>query len=176
MHRLFQRGMRLWFLVFLTIVLAAVALLFPVVAMAQDTSNTTISTQSLWQQFWSLADGAKLATLVILVGLNLLLGIILALKSKTFVLSAVGDIFLHRVLPFFGGYYLICLLAVADSTYRDVAITAFAVATAALTGYVLAGLKELGFPLPDILAGTRSTTTEPIVPPVTPASPTTGTG
>jgi len=107
----------------------------------------------IWDQFVSNVDGFKLTTLAILILVNIVLGLALAVSRKDITLSYVADFCRSRVLPFVLGYLTVGIVGTVDDSLKTAIPVVWGFITAGLVGYVLANLKELGFPLPDILAG-----------------------
>lgn len=93
--------------------------------------------------------------LLILIAANLILGILSSLRARDFRLTAVADFVWDRVVPFVVGYGVVALIATVNPELAVVRDFVWAALTAALLGYVLVNLKELGVPLPTMLANKR---------------------
>lgn len=94
--------------------------------------------------------------LVLLILANLVLGTAASLVSQDFKLTHLADWLYRRVLPMLLGYGGARILALAGPDLGiplGVDTIAFAALAAMLVGYCLRSLREIGFPLPDALAG-----------------------
>ena len=107
------------------------------------------------EQFIHLANGARLSVLAALIVANLLTGVAVSIYTKNFRLKAVGDFLLSRVLPYVLGYLSVVVVAVIEPAWQAAVTAVWAVIIAALTGAILANLKELGINLPRFLAGEK---------------------
>lgn len=106
-------------------------------------------------QFMALVDGTKLSVLAVLICANLAAGIAVAICRKTFRLKAVADFLVSRVLPYLLSYLAIGLVATFEPAWRVSLTVVWGLMVAALDGAILTNLREMGLPLPDILAGER---------------------
>lgn len=108
------------------------------------------------------ADDPTVIALAVLVALDLLLGLVAALKNKTFRLSFIADILRNDVLGKLVPYYAVwaAVHVSGDVTLGDFGVieeTTGALAIAAVGGSVLNSLKDLNLvgarSLPDVVAG-----------------------
>jgi hypothetical protein len=106
----------------------------------------------IWNQFVDLVNGYKLSTLAILILVNLILGLVLAVTRKDITLSAVGGFVKTRVIPFVLGYLTVGIVATVDDGLEVSVPVVWGFIVASLVGIIMINLKELGLPLPDILA------------------------
>lgn len=92
--------------------------------------------------------------LLILIVANLVLGTLASLRSGDFRLTKLADWLWNRVIPMVVGWSVVAFVATANADMGGVRDVVWITLTAALVGYILANLKDLGVPgLPDALAG-----------------------
>lgn len=91
--------------------------------------------------------------LVGLVIANLVLSIVAAIKGGDFQLSRVGDWIWQRLLVPIIGYGVAAFLAFSNGELSWIKDAAWITLSAGLLGYVLAALRDIGFNLPNELAG-----------------------
>lgn len=106
----------------------------------------------MWEQFISLVDGSKLLVILILIILDLLLGIIVAVKEGTFQLSKIANFLNTSVLYFVGGYFVVGLFAAIEPKYASLVTASWVLLDATMVGFILGKLKKLGLPVPDKLS------------------------
>jgi hypothetical protein len=103
-------------------------------------------------QFLALVNGIKIVTILILIAVDLLLGIIIAIKEGTFQLSKIANFLNTSVLYFLGGYLLLGVAATAEPQWgAPMLIAAWLALDGTMVGFILAKLKKLGLPVPDKL-------------------------
>jgi hypothetical protein len=105
------------------------------------------------EQFISLANGIKLSILVAAIFANLVTGLAVSIFTGAFRLKETAGFLLTRVLPYVLGYFAVCFVAVVEPAWQPAVTAVWAVIIAALTGAILANLKEMGINLPDFIAG-----------------------
>lgn len=93
--------------------------------------------------------------LLILIAANLVLGVLVSLRSKDFRLIAVADFVWNRIIPVLTGYGVVAFIATANPELGVVRDFVWVALTAGLLGLVLTNLKDLKVPLPEMLAGRR---------------------
>jgi len=104
-------------------------------------------------QFIALADGFKMLVLGVLIGANLLTGIAVSIRTKSFRLKQVGDFLISKVLPYIICYFAVCFITVIEPSWQAAVTVVWGIILAALVGAILTNLKEVGINLPDILGG-----------------------
>ena len=104
-------------------------------------------------QYLALIDGVKIVTILVLIAVDFLMGIIVAIKEKTFQLSRIGNFLNTSVLYFLGGYLVLGVAAIAESSVGNEVITgAWVLLNATIVGFILAKAKKLGMSnIPDKL-------------------------
>ncbi len=120
-------------------------------------------------QYKSLIDGFKLVTLFGLIALDTLLGIILAVKDKSFAWSKLASFLNTSVLMMAGGYFLVGVLAVFEPSYKVVVPVTWGLLDAKLIADIVIKLKGMGVPMPSLVKPAT-----PPVPPALPAAPNAG--
>jgi hypothetical protein len=96
-------------------------------------------------QYLALIDGVKIVTILILIVVDFILGIIVAIKEKTFQLSKIADFLNTSVLYFLGGYLILGVAAIAEPSIGNEIITgAWILLDATMIGFILAKAKKLG--------------------------------
>lgn len=102
----------------------------------------------MWEQFVNMVDGFKLITLVVLIGVDFLMGVILALKSGTFDIKKIADFLNTSVLGMVGGYYLVGLAAVVHpDVMQPIVIASWVAIDAALIGMIVDKAQKLKLPV-----------------------------
>ena len=102
------------------------------------------------KKFLGLVNGIKLITVLILILVDFILGIIVAIKEKTFQLSKLGSFLNTSVLYLVGGYFLIGIVCVAEPNIGEALIVStWILLDATMIGSILAKAKKLGVPVPD---------------------------
>ncbi len=104
----------------------------------------------------AILGAAQIKYLLLLILANLVLGIVSSMIGGDFRLTKLADWLVKRVLLLVAGYGAAALLAYAQPDMSYVRDAAYYTLGAALVGYVLANLKDMGVPLPDALAGKGS--------------------
>ena len=108
--------------------------------------------------FKALVDGVKLTTLAALILANLILGIAVGIKNSNFNLKELGNFLYTRVLPYVIGYFGVGVLATFDPTWSWAVIGTWGIIDLTLVGAILQNLKDLGVPIPAVLAGGKNPT------------------
>ncbi len=96
--------------------------------------------------FISLVDGAKLLTLFGLITLDLVLGVVLAIRAKTFDFKRLAD-FLSPVCWLAGGYFIVGAFATIEPTYVLAVVGTWAIINATLIAEIVSKLKKFGVPI-----------------------------
>lgn len=106
--------------------------------------------QYYWQTFVSLVDGVKIITIIALIGVDFLLGIIVALRAGTFQFDKIANFLNTSVLAFLGGYLLLGLACAFEPSIGAATVTgAWALLDLTMLGFIAAKAKKLGLPIPD---------------------------
>ena len=101
-------------------------------------------------QFLAMVDGAKLLTILVLIVVDLLAGVIVAVKEGTFQLSKIADFLNTSVLYYLGGYLVLGVAATAEPQIgAPVVFAAWSLLGVTMIGSIFAKLKKLGLPIPD---------------------------
>jgi hypothetical protein len=104
------------------------------------------------KNFIALVDGLKLITILALIVIDLIMGILVAVKEGTFQLSKLGNFLNTSVLYYLGGYFALGAAATFEPSFGTVLVTgAWLALDATMVGYILAKAKKLGLPIPDKL-------------------------
>ena len=135
----------------LTVLVFVLGLLFATPALAANTTGGPVN--DFWAQFKATVDGVKVTTLIILIAANFLTGIAVSIQQKVFNLKAMGNFLVTRVVPYVVGYFGVGIIAVIDSSWNWAVTAVWAIILATLVGAILQNLKELGVPIPPLLAG-----------------------
>jgi len=75
------------------------------------------------QQYLAIIGGWKILSIAVLIALDTIMGIILAIKNKTFQWSKIASFMNTSVLEMFGGYFLLGIFAMAEPTFQAVVPT-----------------------------------------------------
>jgi hypothetical protein len=105
------------------------------------------------QTFINMVDGYKLLTICGLIGLDFVLGVVVALKDGTFQLEKIASFLNTSVLYFLGGYLVLGAAATIEPSIDPAWVTgAWVLLDATMVGFVVTKLKKLGVPIPDDVA------------------------
>lgn len=104
----------------------------------------------------ALVDGVKLATLGVLILVNLILGVAVAFYTQTFNFKQLGAFMESRVLPYIIAYFGVGLYCVLDPSWSWAVTGTWVAVDVALLGAVLQNLRELGLPVPALMAGGKA--------------------
>lgn len=109
----------------------------------------------MWNGYWSMVNGAKLTTLVILILVDFVLGVIVAIKGGTFQFAKLAKFLNTSVLEMVGGYFIIGAIALVEPSYSWVVPTAWGLLDASLLAMVWAKLHNIwpALPTPKFIAG-----------------------
>lgn len=107
------------------------------------------------EQFIILANGIKLSILVSMITANLILGVAVSLWKGEFRLKAVADFLVTRVLPYILSYFAVVIVALVEPAWEVAVTIVWGIIILALTGAILANLKEMGIHLPKSIAGKK---------------------
>lgn len=104
-------------------------------------------------EYLALVDGVKILTILALFAVDFVLGIVVAIKEKTFQLSKIAEFLNTSVLYFLGGYLLLGVAGVAEpSIGNELVVGAWILLDATMVGFILAKCKKLGLTnIPDKL-------------------------
>jgi len=106
------------------------------------------------ETFINLVDGVKLITILALIGVDFLLGVILAVKEGKFQLARIAEFLNTSVLYFLGGYLLLGLAATVEPSIGQTVVTAaWGLLDVTMVGFIIDKAKKLGLPLPDKILG-----------------------
>jgi hypothetical protein len=100
-------------------------------------------------EFIALVDGPKLLTLAGLITLDTILGIILAIKSKTFEFSKLASFLNTSVLMMAVGYAAVGVFAVIEPAYALAVPATWLLLDASLIAMIVTKLRAMGVPIPD---------------------------
>jgi hypothetical protein len=109
--------------------------------------------ESLWAML-RLAIGPAMSLILLLIGLDLVLGILCAIKRGAFEWGKVGQFYQTMVIPYVGGYLALqiafTLLPEQLATVLSPMLTGVALATilTALAASILSHIREIGFVAP----------------------------
>ena len=98
----------------------------------------------LAKQYFVLVGGWKIVTLLVLIGVDTLLGVALAVRRRTFTWSKIADFMDSSVLMMFGGYLVLGVVGMAEPSLRAAVPVSLAVVDAKLLADVAGKLKEFG--------------------------------
>jgi ABC-type antimicrobial peptide transport system permease subunit len=98
----------------------------------------------LLNQYKALVDGIKLFTIFGMIALDLLLGIILALLSKTFDWTKLADFLDTDILKLVAGYYAVGFAALMEPTLVIAVLATWILLEAKLIADVVIKLEKLG--------------------------------
>ena len=104
------------------------------------------------EQFLVLVNGVKLFSITVSVIVDFVLGVIVAIKEGKFEFKKLADFLNTSVLYYLGGYFCIGILALVNPQFELMVAGAFAVIEVSLVAGILAKLKKLGLPIPDVIA------------------------
>jgi hypothetical protein len=96
------------------------------------------------KSYINLVNGYKLITLAILIALDTVLGIIVAIKGKTFKWNKLTSFLNTSVLQLVGGYFLVGIFAVAEPSVSAALIAVWALMDAKLLADIVAKFQALG--------------------------------
>lgn len=99
---------------------------------------------NLINQYLSLIGGWKIVTIIALIGADTLLGIILAVKNKTFAWTKIADFMDTSVLMMFGGYLVLGIVGMAETSLQAAVPVSLAVIDTKLIADVVNKLKDFG--------------------------------
>ena len=103
----------------------------------------------MWETFINMVDGVKLTTLAVLIGVDFLLGVIVALKEGSFQFSKLASFLNTSILGYVGGYLLLGVVATVDSNFETAVTAGWVALDATLVAMILAKAKKLGLPIPN---------------------------
>lgn len=89
-----------------------------------------------------------LIAVLILIGVDVLAGILVAVSKATFNLSKVGSFIVSSILPYVGGIVLLGVLAVSNSGLQGAYLAAVAAASVKFLGDIYSKLSSLGVSAP----------------------------
>ena len=94
---------------------------------------------------------SQIKYIVILIGLDVVLGIIAALKTKEFVLGKVAGFMKKGILVYVFGFAILALVGQVTPSLDMVTTVAYFLILLALVGSILNNLGKLGLPIPKML-------------------------
>jgi hypothetical protein len=96
------------------------------------------------KQYLSLIGGAKIISIFVLIILDTILGVFLAVKNKTFKWSRIADFLDTSVLMMFGGYFLLGIFAMAESSFQVVVPVTLGIIDAKLIADIVQKFQAFG--------------------------------
>ncbi len=99
------------------------------------------------QSYIALVDGVKISSLFGLVGLDFLLGVILAVFSKSFDWHKLANFVDSNILKLVAGYLLVGVFALLEPSAQAAVWATWAVIDAKLIADIITKLKQLGVAL-----------------------------
>lgn len=96
------------------------------------------------QAYFNLINGVKLTTLFGLIGLDFILGVVIAILSKTFDWKKLADFLDTDVLKLAAGYFLVGFFALAEPSATAAVWATWAAIDAKLIADIVEKLKQLG--------------------------------
>jgi len=99
----------------------------------------------------NIFGSAQIKNIVMLIGIDVILGIIAALKSKEFVLGKLAGFMKRGILIYVFGFAVIIMIGEALPSLSMVVTVAYWLVVLALIGSILANLGKLGLPIPKML-------------------------
>jgi hypothetical protein len=100
--------------------------------------------EEIAKQYLALIGGWKVITILVLIVVDTILGIILAIKNKTFQWSRIADFINTSVLMMFGGYLVLGIVGMAEPALQAAVPVSLAVIDAKLLADVINKLKDFG--------------------------------
>jgi hypothetical protein len=114
-------------------------------------------------------DSIKLVTMLLLIAADLVLGVIIALKNKTFAWERLADYLDTSVLYYMGGYVVLSVLAMQNPDFQVLTTGAAVTIITSLTAGIINKFKELApatpLPTPAPPVTLPPTTPPPAIPP-----------
>lgn len=114
------------------------------------------------QQYFNLIGGWKVVSIGVLILVDTILGIILAIKSGTFQWRRVGDFMDTSIVIMFAVYFLVGVVAMAETSYQVIVPSILAIIDGKLLIDIGVKLQKFGVsivPVPTPTATTAATTT-----------------
>jgi len=99
----------------------------------------------------NIFGGAQMKNIVMLIGVDVILGIIAALKSKEFVLGKLAGFMKRGILTYVFGFAVMIMIGEALPSLSMVVAVAYWLVVLALIGSILGNLGKLGLPIPKML-------------------------
>jgi hypothetical protein len=103
--------------------------------------------ENLVQQYFDLIGGAKIYSILALIAVNIILGIWIAVKNKTFAWNKIANFMGTDVLMMFGGYLILGIVGMAEEVVKPIVIVALVAINTKLLADVLNKIKALGLPV-----------------------------
>jgi hypothetical protein len=100
--------------------------------------------ESMVNQYLALVGGWKVITILGLIILDTILGIVLAIKNRTFDWSRLSDFLNSSILMMFGGYLVLGIVGLAESSLQAAVPLSMAVIDAKLIADIVNKLKACG--------------------------------
>lgn len=102
--------------------------------------------QSLIIQYKELVDGAKLITLSGLIIADFILGVVVALKERSFSFNEIARFLCTDILPLVGGYFVVGVVALFEDSYRAIVPATLGIIGVKLLADIAVKLGRLGVP------------------------------
>src|SRR4030042_3476035 len=99
----------------------------------------------------NIIGGAQMKNIVMLISIDVILGIIAALKSKEFVLGKLAGFMKRGILTYVFGFAVMIMIGEAIPSLSMVVAVAYWLVVLALIGSILGNLGKLGLPIPKML-------------------------
>ena len=99
----------------------------------------------------SVLGTSEVRNIIILIGIDVVLGVVAALKSKEFTLGKVAGFMKKGVLAYVFGFAILALASAVLPILSWLATVAYFLIILALAGSILDNLGKLGLPIPKIL-------------------------
>ena len=99
----------------------------------------------------NIFGGAQMKNIVMLISIDVILGIIAALKSKEFVLGKLAGFMKRGILTYVFGFAVMIMIGEALPSLSMVVAVAYWLVVLALIGSILGNLGKLGLPIPKML-------------------------
>lgn len=105
------------------------------------------------EQFLALVDGSKSTVILILIVVDLLAGIIVALKEGTFQFNKLANFLNTTVLCCVAGYYILGLIVMTHREFATLLLAAYGLLDVSLLAGIWAKLGKLfpGLPVPKVI-------------------------
>lgn len=104
--------------------------------------------ENLANEYFALIGGWKIITILLFIIIDTALGVILAVKNKTFTWSKIADFINTSILMMFGGYLILGIVGMAEESLKLAVPASLAVIDAKLLADIINKLKSFGINVP----------------------------